>query len=540
MFTVLIIDDEIYVTALIEKIINWDDLGMSVIGKTDNGITALEMIISLKPDIVIVDVKMPGYDGITLIQKAREQNSNTKFIVISGHKNFEYAQSAIKYNVEDYLLKPIKKQEMETILKKLKSKLESERIDQTKLLKMNDELHIRQNKIRSYFLKELINGNSEILSENQEEINKIYYLDFTPDAFLIMILKFDFREKQFSEIFLNELLARSASDFSKKISSYCSELLYEPIQTSVVFLLNYKNETAASLQKAVSETFADLKEDLIKFKSIYVTLSFSDTVFSLSGLSDALHHARQTTKSRLSVGMNRIICFNGLMKNYRAEDVNLILDENMCLEFRTGILNLDNEKITSLLTEAFQNASLYNKNDPLLFFNLCDKVFELFFDCIKEFRPQSVDRVSLYAQLSSCLDSCINESELMDVLLQFIQKTVNSYVADSDSSENPAIRIAKKYISENYCKQISLASISNVVNLNPVYFSYIFKKNTGVTFIDYTNQYRIKVAKELLKNIKYNISEIASLSGFKNARYFSKTFQKIVGVTPSDYKNRHK
>ena len=116
MFKVLIVDDEIYVVALIRKLIDWDKFDMKVEGTANDGITALNMVKEINPDLVIVDIRMPGYDGISFMDKVREFNTNVRFIVISGHKQFDYAKGAMRNNVEDYLLKPINKEELESVL----------------------------------------------------------------------------------------------------------------------------------------------------------------------------------------------------------------------------------------------------------------------------------------------------------------------------------------------------------------------------------------------------------------------------------------
>lgn len=103
MIKVLIADDEEKVCTLIYNLVNWNDFGMEVVAKAYNGLEALELISGLAPDAVITDIRMPGYDGIELISKAKEINDRIEFIIISGYKHFEYAQSAIKYGVSDYL-----------------------------------------------------------------------------------------------------------------------------------------------------------------------------------------------------------------------------------------------------------------------------------------------------------------------------------------------------------------------------------------------------------------------------------------------------
>ncbi|EIW26972.1 response regulator receiver protein, partial [Pelosinus fermentans A11] len=112
MLKVLIADDEEKICQLIEKLIDWQALDMKLSGVANNGIEALEKIEALSPDVVITDIRMPGYDGLDLVKKTRELNVGVEFVIISGYRHFEYAQTAIKYGVSDYLLKPIKKQEL--------------------------------------------------------------------------------------------------------------------------------------------------------------------------------------------------------------------------------------------------------------------------------------------------------------------------------------------------------------------------------------------------------------------------------------------
>ena len=122
MLKVLIADDEIKVSQLVFHLIHWEELGMEVIGIVNDGVEAYEIIVEKQPDIVITDIRMPGMDGIELVEKTiRELEFGKKvfFVIISGYSQFEYAQQAVKLGVEDYLLKPIKKKELGAVLHKI-------------------------------------------------------------------------------------------------------------------------------------------------------------------------------------------------------------------------------------------------------------------------------------------------------------------------------------------------------------------------------------------------------------------------------------
>ena len=118
-YKVLLVDDEAEVIEVIEQRIQWDDLGFTVVGNATNGVKALELVEKLQPDVVITDIKMPYMDGLTLCKKLKELYQKVKVIIFSGFDEFEYAKEAIKIEAEEYILKPIEREKITEILKKL-------------------------------------------------------------------------------------------------------------------------------------------------------------------------------------------------------------------------------------------------------------------------------------------------------------------------------------------------------------------------------------------------------------------------------------
>ncbi|MDR2505267.1 MAG: response regulator [Oscillospiraceae bacterium] len=122
MLKVLIADDEASVCKLLQSLVCWPDFGMEICGEARDGAAALEMIRKLNPELVLVDVRMPGVDGFQMIERAKKLGSGADFIMISGHRDFEYAQRALRYHVLDYLLKPIDKRELTVLLQRIRAK----------------------------------------------------------------------------------------------------------------------------------------------------------------------------------------------------------------------------------------------------------------------------------------------------------------------------------------------------------------------------------------------------------------------------------
>ena len=128
MLKVVLADDENKIILLLQKLIDWKQLGYEIVGTANDGLRALELVGQQQPHLLITDVQMPGCSGIELIRRARDLQPNLHFIIISGYRKFEYAQNALKYGVEDYLLKPLKQEELAGILLRLSDKLGEEAV----------------------------------------------------------------------------------------------------------------------------------------------------------------------------------------------------------------------------------------------------------------------------------------------------------------------------------------------------------------------------------------------------------------------------
>ena len=154
MVKLVVADDEERVCRLIVALGNWEELGIKVVGTAANGIQALELIRKEKTDILITDIRMPGLNGLELIEKVREISPDIKIMIISGYANFEYAQNALKQGVSDYLLKPINKDALNESLTKMVNQIETaRRTDMAfRISRMNGGKNLSSSEICSFMI----------------------------------------------------------------------------------------------------------------------------------------------------------------------------------------------------------------------------------------------------------------------------------------------------------------------------------------------------------------------------------------------------
>lgn len=183
MLKAIIADDEQKICQLIQKLIKWDEIGIEIVGTANNGLDAFELIFKHQPDIVITDIRMPGLNGLELIKKVKEHHLSPSFIIISGYRHFEYAHNALKYGVEDYLLKPIKKDELVATLVKISEHilLTSGRLENE--LRMKSILANNRDRLRQHFISSIVLESEKNTDLKMENINEEYQFKFIKGCF---------------------------------------------------------------------------------------------------------------------------------------------------------------------------------------------------------------------------------------------------------------------------------------------------------------------------------------------------------------------
>jgi len=166
---VLIVEDEFRIGLMIKRLIKWDEIGLECIGLAENGEIALKIIEKEKPDIVITDIRMPKIDGLELISLVKQKNDYIRFVIITGYKEFEYAHKALRYGVNDYLLKPINEEELNKVLKRIQAELSQKHEEEENLNKtVSESKHIIKSKILSNIIQ---NNDTDLLNEIKNDYN---------------------------------------------------------------------------------------------------------------------------------------------------------------------------------------------------------------------------------------------------------------------------------------------------------------------------------------------------------------------------------
>lgn len=526
---VLIVDDEFRIGTLIKKLIHWDEFNLECVDVVDNGGTAFEIIQSERcPDVVITDIRMPKINGLELIAMTREIHKDMKFIVISGYKEFEYAHQALQYGVEDYLLKPVNEDELNRVLKKISEELsirwQSEQEQRALKEAVSESRHI----IRRDFLKNIIETEeSEVIDDRVEFQGEIYrgidikldYVDYN---------KKDKKQDKLTIARIEEIVERILKAETEEV------LICEKENLHIYCLFNYEFSKSKAIKNSMNDILMEIKDYLMGFEQYEVTIGIGTERKEFAEIRFSIKEAHRAVGNRIKQGTGRIIYAETIQHDIRTEEG--FLTEEWKEWIRASIESYSVDKLEQCINQAYSEYMTQDEKDFSGCYDMAEEIVNYFFERME--LQQDEENREKKCVISNC-QHCYTISGLKRCLKNSLGKFVEESKEAAEAESVKPIRQARKYMEEHYNEKIVLEDLAEIVGLNPVYFSVLFKKETGINVSAYLLNVRMEKAKEFLCNTNETIAAIGDRVGYKDSRYFSQTFTKQVGVKPALYRKLH-
>lgn len=521
---VLVVDDEFYTRKAVIKMLNEKYGEMLTIDEAENGAKAIEIIEKQIPDAVLTDVRMPEVDGLQLAKYINENNLKCSVIIFSGYADFEYARKAIKYGADDYILKPVKKENLFEVIDKVQEKIDktinievNERILKTRLLEADGVL------VESK-LNEIIQKNSDTAGFSYCQLLK---MGKAPLSYKVFVL---FQKDSFSDNDKTEL--REA--FEKGGES----LVY------TFFNSSYRNELVIlcfGMEGKEKFEYKDLPKQYYHIKQIFHSLDerkavvgASSTYSAAAPLFIAYEEAKKAALTHLVTGWGKVYEFEKIKEFWIRKKYPY--NEELRI-FKHLLEERKEEPAANNIKKIFQNT----KEETMISMNhleeTCIKLTNIINDVWKEIFSNNKEIID---SLSFKQFNFSNFYELQDIenyYYELVKKTCNAAVRKKDYNQTSLVSELQKYIREHYYEDISLEEIATEKYfMNFSYLSRIFKAETGETFSNALLKIRMEKAKQLLMEKDIPITQVASLTGYNNTAYFVKMFKKYYGETPGYYK----
>lgn len=537
---VFLVEDEMVIRRGIKNSIDWEKEGYIFCGEASDGELAYPMIIKEKPDILITDIRMPFMDGLELCKLVKKELPNIKILILSGYDEFDYAKEAIRLGVTEYLLKPISSGKLLEALNGVSESIRREKEDKDLVRKYMEEMRENTEHEKQKFFEQMIAGNLSMA--DALETGKKYEMSLSAGMYNLLLFRFTLGEENRKS---RELLGEAEYAIEKLTERL--EYVFE-FQRGVegwAFLLMADNEEQMS--ERVKELSKDLEEIMKNYSTIAYFGGIGQPVARLRELEESFREAERALAARFTMELNRIISVDDIRM---AQNVDTLDDieitsfgeiektrtmlekflnngvEDEIDEFVDVYINeLPEENLKSVLMRQYIIMDAY-----IVMMSFCEKIEGI------EGKMQAQSE-----ELKNSMKTIQTLEEIKNYIRMLLKKIIGVRDTISGRRYSDIIEIAKDQIRKTYMSdEISLNTIAAEVGMSPSYFSSIFSKEMGKTFVEYLTEIRMDRAKELLMCSSMKTSEIGYEVGYKDPHYFSYIFKKTQNCTPKEFRARGK
>lgn len=496
MMKVLIIDDEANVRDGIKAIIDWEACGFTVCGEGVNGLDGLEKILALQPELTLLDIKMPGLSGIEVAEQARKAGYTGRFIVLSGHSDFVYAQSAIRQGVCAYLLKPIDENDLEDMVRNIRQDIDRE------CRKAESD--------RKGLLREALLGRGTLTApDSHADCRQVQAVlvdcgdaPASPEADIFAFAVQFARENQLDYADVDGMLVLvlcgdiCAAHFIRLAHAHSASM--KRVQAAVYMgcTVPSYDMLSASYQEALS---------LLRRRFFLET----DTPVLCASDPDCSEQMPATVKKCVKIDeyLDMIYLCIEVGEANRISD----LTEDILGFYRDGALKRD--KVVGILTNFYREI----------------------LKRIQDHHGNLEIGMKSYSEIQAKLD----EMNTLSNCIAWLRKEFCRLSATIGyNSDEDIIMKLLNYIEKYSDIEMSLDSLAAIFNYNSIYLGRAFKNAVGESFQTYLDKARIKKAEDMLEKTDLKIYEIATKVGYANLDNFFSKFKKYSGISPKDYRKQ--
>ena len=534
---VFLVEDEMVIRNGIVKSINLEKEGYRLVGEASDGELAYPMILKEKPDILLTDIKMPFMDGLELSRLVKQELPDTKILIFSGYDEFEYAKEAIRIGVTEYLLKPVSSEQLLEVMRRISKQIEQDREEREILRQYQEDMKENVERERQNFFSHVIRG--EVSIGEAVKNGKKYGMDLSAGFYSIILFKI-FSTPE--ENIVSEHIWKICEKIETKVDEIPYAYYFQRGIDGWVFLLTAESkEQMEERQKNLCDCLAEIMKNERKVEYFG---GIGKPVERIRNLGQSFRDAERIFAERFTRQSNQFLSGFEKMDVYKDDEFQ-IKDLGDVGKSREMIEKFLNNGTKEELEEFMDTYFIRMKEDKLQSTLMRQYIIMDIYIVIMSF-CEKIDAVNHdYQQETEKLKSTIQNMNSVSEIRLYITYMLNQAIElrDSISKKRYAdiIKAAEKMISEHYMsEEISLNSVADSVGMSPSYFSSVFSKESGKTFVEFLTETRMEKAKELLMCSALKTSEIGYEVGYKDPHYFSYIFKKTQGCSPKDYRARGK
>ena len=501
-YAVMIVDDEKIIRDGLQEAINWEQFGFTIAATASDGVEAINKFRAVRPDIIIMDIKMPEMDGLAALEQIKKENSDTEVVLLSGYEEFSYAKSGIRLGAFDYILKIKVFQELDAVLERLRKHLDEKRKQSSSLLQF-------QQLKNNYLFLRFIRGKmpTGITLSNQDTL------------YSVVSIWMDEEKHEASE-----RMAQSIDGLQHVMgaeSHYIHIILFQEG--------NHFKTHQQQISKGIEAIERCLKHE---FHGTRYAMGIGAVKPTVAELPDSFREAMKT--------VDYLRCLkDGQAKMIYSEWVDAAphtLDLNGTNEgWINWVYSGDAERLLAWLSDLFTQA--YMAKDMTLkdMKTICIQVLLQFVSAMRSAKKSCNDDSNFFEELKD-YDSL---HELESYMIDHCKRLCELIHNNIQMQKNISITLVKEYIDQFYTSPLSLSGVAEHFHFSSGYLSLQFKEYTGKTFTQYIINKRLNRSCELLTGTTLQIYKIAAEVGYTDEKHFTKLFIRHFNMNPREYRMKH-
>ena len=540
MYKLMIVDDEIGVNKSLMSSEGWNQLGFELVYTAENGMEALNLAEENTPDVVITDIMMPFMDGLKLSDNLKRENHNIKIVILTGFGEFEYAQKAVKLQVEEYLLKPVQISELIEVMLRIKNQLDEEYAKKEDIQLLREHYIKSIPVLREKFLQKLIGG--KVYKAEFFEKTKKYQIALNGDLFIVSVVSID----SCSSGSFSSML--SADDSEKEdltiialqnilhevLERHCSVASFE-YNKKLIAITSYKGCDMDAAKHSLLTMLEEVRRSTQKYLGYTITIGVGTVCSMYEDIRFSYEDAVAAMDYKVILGSNRIICIEDI-ENRNSQRISLTQthEQELIRSIKTG----NSEALQKIINELFDEL----KNDNLSLYDYQIYLMSIVVALLKVVQDTGISSVNLFDKgfdIMSSFKRFNNFDECKESFLKLCFGLISKIQTTRGITYRNLVGQAKSYISQNFADPaINIRRVASHLHISPGYLSNILKKELKITFLNYLMQIRMDNAKHMLSNTSMLIYEVGEKVGFDEPYYFSYCFKKYTGISPRQFRQQ--
>lgn len=545
----LIVDDEVRVRKAVRLLVDWENHGISDIAEAGGGNEAIDMIKAAPPQLIIMDMMMGSGHGLELMTWVREHAGNVKFIVVSGHDDFEFVRSTVRHGGIDYILKPIDPEAINAAVAKAVSQWreeEQERLDmQQQSIQLNEFKPVYGEKLLSSLIHDPGSAEASLRRLREEGV-----IPSNTASARLMLCQMDA-----GDAILQQRFGHNSELLHFALINICNEFLL-PGRIGIAFrhwgapleiLLLIWERTEQAFEQA-----EQINQGLYHTLQRRLHFGLGQTGPLPSSLPQQYSEALTILRRRNLLEPGRFIHVDNTGLSTAASGKPVLSFAKVQEDWRLAVMSSDPAQMTVAAERWIDELCRSGKVTPELLAIWRDDILSFQTRLMREvFGEQAEAMLKDELLEDSAAPASPGPAAAMpnpdsytfsryvwrDWSLKIMEQTAK-LLSRQPAKEKHTMAGIVQYVEQHYQTDLSLQEIAAQFYVSREYVSRKFKQEFGINFSDYLSQYRINKAKLLMANPNLKLHEIGEMVGFRDVKYFSKVFKKLTGESPRDYRGK--